>query len=41
MPRGRSGRNWARNYAQSVIDNGVACCDHTCNNPLLHQMVVT
>lgn len=30
----------ARNYAQSVIDNGVACCDHTCNNPLLHQMVV-
>lgn len=30
----------ARSYAQSVIDNGVACCDHTCNNPLLHQMVV-
>ena len=30
----------ARSYAQSVIDNGVACCDHTCNNPLLHQMIV-
>lgn len=30
----------ARSYAQSVIDNGVACCDHTCNNPLLHQMVI-
>ena len=31
----------ARNYAQSVIDNGVACCDHTCNNPFLHQMVIS
>lgn len=30
----------AKNYAQSVIDNGVACCDHTCNNPLLHRMIV-
>ncbi|MBO4647842.1 MAG: cobaltochelatase subunit CobN [Lentisphaeria bacterium] len=30
----------ASEYARSVIRQGVACCDHTCNNPLLHQMVV-
>lgn len=30
----------ARDYAQNVIENGVACCDHTCNNPLLNQMVM-
>lgn len=30
----------ARTYAQSVLEHGVACCDHTCNNPLLHQMVM-
>ena len=30
----------ARDYARSVIEHGVACCDHTCNNPLLHQMVM-
>ncbi|MEH0018553.1 MAG: cobaltochelatase subunit CobN [Desulfobacter sp.] len=28
-------------YAKSVITKGVACCDHTCNNPLLNQMVVS
>ncbi|MPN30018.1 hypothetical protein SDC9_177475 [bioreactor metagenome] len=28
-------------YAQSVIRQGMACCDHTCNNPLLNQMVVS
>jgi len=27
-------------YAVNVVEKGVACCDHTCNNPLLHQMVV-
>jgi cobaltochelatase CobN len=27
-------------YVMSVMDKGVACCDHTCNNPLLNQMVV-
>ena len=27
-------------YARSVVSKGVACCDHTCNNPLLNQMVV-
>lgn len=26
-------------YAVSVAASGVACCDHTCNNPLLHDMV--
>lgn len=27
-------------YVMNVIEKGVACCDHTCNNPLLNQMVV-
>jgi cobaltochelatase CobN len=27
-------------YAMNVAEKGVACCDHTCNNPLLNQMVV-
>ncbi|HET98396.1 MAG TPA: cobaltochelatase subunit CobN [Desulfurivibrio alkaliphilus] len=27
-------------YAVNVVEKGVACCDHTCNNPLLNQMVV-
>jgi cobaltochelatase CobN len=26
-------------YAMSVIEKGLACCDHTCNNPALNQMV--
>ena len=30
----------AVNYTISVIEKGVACCDHTCNNPALNQMVV-
>lgn len=30
----------AAEYALNVVDKGVACCDHTCNNPLLNQMVV-
>lgn len=30
----------AAEYAQNVIRYGMACCDHTCNNPLLNQMVV-
>jgi len=30
----------AVSYAVNVVEKGVACCDHTCNNPLLHQMVV-
>ena len=28
-------------YAVSVVEKGVACCDHTCNNPFLNQMVVS
>ena len=31
----------AATYARSVIFHGMACCDHTCNNPLLNQMVVS
>ena len=27
-------------YAVSVVEKGIACCDHTCNNPFLNQMVV-
>ncbi|MDR1915442.1 MAG: cobaltochelatase subunit CobN [Synergistaceae bacterium] len=30
----------AANYAMSVINRGLACCDHTCNNPQFHQMVL-
>jgi cobaltochelatase CobN len=30
----------AAQYARNVVEKGVACCDHTCNNPLLNQMVV-
>jgi len=30
----------AADYALNVVEKGAACCDHTCNNPLLNQMVV-
>ncbi len=30
----------AAEYALNVVEKGVACCDHTCNNPVLNQMVV-
>ena len=33
-------RTLAAEYALNVVEKGVACCDHTCNNPLLNQMVV-
>jgi cobaltochelatase CobN len=32
-------RKLAAEYALNVVEKGVACCDHTCNNPLLNQMV--
>ncbi len=32
-------KNLALQYATNVVKRGVACCDHTCNNPLLNQMV--
>jgi cobaltochelatase CobN len=32
-------RKLAVEYAVNVAQKGVACCDHTCNNPLLNQMV--
>jgi cobaltochelatase CobN len=31
----------ASEYALNVVEKGVACCDHTCNNPMLNQMVVS
>ena len=27
-------------YAVNVVEQGVACCDHTCNNPMLNNMVM-
>jgi cobaltochelatase CobN len=33
-------RKLAVEYVMNVVEKGVACCDHTCNNPLLNQMVV-
>ena len=33
-------RKLSAEYALNVIEKGVACCDHTCNNPALNQMVV-
>ena len=34
-------QNLAVEYAVNVVQEGVACCDHTCNNPFLNQMVVS
>jgi cobaltochelatase CobN len=36
----RALENLAREYVLSVLEKGLACCDHTCNNPLFHQMVM-
>ncbi len=33
-------KSLAKEYAISVIEKGIACCHHTCNNPALNQMVV-
>lgn len=33
-------RKLAAEYAVNVVEQGIACCDHTCNNPLLNNMVV-
>ena len=40
QPDERITRKLAAEYAVNVVDKGVACCDHTCNNPMLNQMVV-
>jgi cobaltochelatase CobN len=34
-------KDLAREYVLNVIDKGVACCDHTCNNPQLQQFVTS
>ena len=31
--------NLATEYAESVIEDGVTCCHHTCGNPLLNSYV--
>ncbi len=31
----------AADYAKSIVAKGIACCEHTCNNPMLNQMVVS
>ncbi|WP_025324037.1 cobaltochelatase subunit CobN [Deferrisoma camini] len=33
-------RRLAVEHATNLLQHGVACCDHTCNNPLLNQMIV-
>ncbi|AFM26014.1 cobaltochelatase subunit CobN [Desulfomonile tiedjei] len=30
----------AAEYAVNVVEQGIACCDHTCNNPMLNTMVM-
>ncbi len=32
-------KDLAREYALDVIEKGVACCEHTCNNPMLQKFV--
>ena len=32
-------KNIARTFAVNVIEKGVACCEHTCNNPMFQQYV--
>ena len=34
-------KNLAKEYAASVVEAGVTCCDNICNNPVLNQMVTT
>ncbi|WP_412534907.1 cobaltochelatase subunit CobN [Methanosarcina sp.] len=31
--------NLAKEYEESVAENGVSCCHHTCGNPLLNEFV--
>lgn len=40
QPDERVTRKLAAEYALNVVEKGVACCDHTCNNPMLNQMVL-
>ena len=32
-------KNIAKTYVTNVIEKGVSCCEHTCNNPMLQQYV--
>ncbi len=33
--------NLSREYAGAAVEVGLACCDHTCNNPMLSDFTVT
>ena len=39
-PDNKIKKKLAVEYVLNVIEKGVACCNHTCNNPALNQMVV-
>ncbi|HJH32703.1 MAG TPA: cobaltochelatase subunit CobN [Methanosarcinaceae archaeon] len=32
-------QNLVKEYVESVVENGVTCCHHTCGNPLLNEYV--
>ncbi|WP_321430824.1 cobaltochelatase subunit CobN [uncultured Methanolobus sp.] len=32
-------RNLVKEYVESVVENGVTCCHHTCGNPLLNKFI--
>jgi cobaltochelatase CobN len=32
-------QNLVKEYAESVVENGVTCCHHTCGNPLLDKYI--
>ena len=34
-------KSLALNYVVNVIEKGVACCEHTCNNPMLQKFVTS
>ncbi|UGV40790.1 cobaltochelatase subunit CobN [Methanococcoides orientis] len=33
-------QNLMKEYVESVVENGVSCCHHTCGNPMLNSYVV-
>ena len=38
-PEPETKNSLARTYALNVLEKGVACCEHTCNNPAFHTYV--
>ena len=41
QPSGETKRSLVRTFALNVMEKGVACCEHTCNNPLFQQHVTS